>query len=237
MLGTTPLASYRLPGPPSRFPALDPIAEPEQDAVSLARSAGVAPYARQARREFFRRARAALARAQASPAQLAVVDVVAAMFDYVIDDRRMPEAAKPLVWRLQQPALTLALLDPGYLGEQPRSLRVLVEHVGAVSLAFADDFTHGSELFLRLETVVRAVETVAGALQKRSSAMARRIERDYARAAQQVEQLIERLAGERQALEASPDRRNRRDWSRRPGPEREQLITERLRQSIADRLA
>jgi hypothetical protein len=148
----------------------------------------------------------------------------------------MPEPAKPLVWRLQQPALTLALLDPGYLGEEPRSLRRLVEDVGAISLAFADDFTRGSELYQRLETAVRAVEIVADSLQKRSLAIARRAEREYARAACQVAQLIERLAGERQALEAAPDPRNRRDYSRRPGADLEQPITERIRQQISERL-
>lgn len=236
VLGTSALSSYRMTLPPCARPALEPIAEPEADAVALARATGVAPYAREARSEFFRRARDGMTRAQAAPAQLAVVDVVAGLFDYVIDDRRMPEPAKPLVWRLQQPALTLALLDPGYLGDEPRSLRRLVEHVGAISLAFADDFTHGSELYQRLDTVVRAVEIVAHALQKRSSGIARRAEREYARAARQVAQLIERVAGERQALEASPDPRNRRDYSRRPGTDLEQVITERIRRLIGERL-
>lgn len=236
VLGTSALSSYRVALPPSTPPALEPIVDPEGDAIVLARAVGAAPYAREARGEFFRRARGGMARAHASPAQLAVVDVVAALFDYVIDDRRMPEPAKPLVWRLQQPALTLALLDPGYLGDEPRSLRRLVEHVGAIALAFADDFTRDSELYQRLETVVRAVEIVADALQKRSSAIARRAEREYARAACQVAQLIERVAGERQVLESSPDPRNRRDYSRRPGTDLEQLITERIRQLLEERL-
>lgn len=237
MLGSSPLPALRAPPSGAALSVLQPVAALERDAVALAHSAGVAPYTREARAEFFGRARGGLSRAGASPAQLAVVDVVAAMFDYVIDDRRMPEPAKPLVWRLQQPALALSLLDPGYLGDEPRSLRRLVEHVGAISVAFAEDLTRGSELHRRLETIVRAVEVVTGALQTRSSVIARQVEREYARAAQHVGQLIERVARERQSLETAPDRRNRRDYSRRPGPDRERLVTERIRELIERRLS
>ncbi|WP_187272175.1 DUF1631 family protein [Zeimonas arvi] len=237
MLGSSPLSALRAPPSGAALSVLQPVAALERDAVALAHSAGVAPYTREARAEFFGRARGGLSRAGASPAQLAVVDVVAAMFDYVVDDRRMPEPAKPLVWRLQQPALALSLLDPGYLGDEPRSLRRLVEHVGAISVAFAEDLTRGSELHRRLETIVRAVEVVTGALQTRSSVIARQVEREYARAAQHVGQLIERVARERQSLETAPDRRNRRDYSRRPGPDRERLVTERIRELIERRLS
>lgn len=237
MLGSSPMPALRAPPSGAALSVLQPVAALERDAVALAHSAGVAPYTREARAEFFGRARGGLSRAGASPAQLAVVDVVAAMFDYVVDDRRMPEPAKPLVWRLQQPALALSLLDPGYLGDEPRSLRRLVEHVGAISVAFAEDLTRGSELHRRLETIVRAVEVVTGALQTRSSVIARQVEREYARAAQHVGQLIERVARERQSLETAPDRRNRRDYSRRPGPDRERLVTERIRELIERRLS
>lgn len=236
-LGASPLPAVREQLPISSLSVLQPVADLERDAIALAHSAGVAPYTREARAEFFGRARGGLSRSGASPAQLAVVEVVAAMFDYVVDDRRMPEPAKPLVWRLQQPALALSLLDPGYLGDEPRSLRRLIEHVGAISVAFAEDLNRGSELHRRLETIVRAIEVVTGALQTRSSVIARQVEREYTRAAQHVGQLIERVARERQSLEAAPGRRNRRDYSRRPGPDRERLVTERIREMIEKRLS
>jgi hypothetical protein len=236
VLGTSPLHAHRAPPTGPALKVLQSVAELESDAVSLAHAAGVAPYTREARSEFFGRARTGLSKAGASPAQLAVLDVVGAMFDYVIDDRRMPEPAKPLVWRLQQPAMALALLDPAYLGDEPRSLRRLVEHFGAISVAFSDDLTRGSELYRRLETVVRAVEVVTAALQTRSSVIARQVEREYTRAAEHVGQLIERVARERQSLESAPDRRNRRDYSRRPGPDRERVVTERIRALIDQRI-
>ncbi len=236
-LGSSPLA-----GAPSGerlrvLPTLQPVVEIERDAVAFAHAIGATPYSRQARGEFFGNVRARMREVSAAPAQVAVVDLVAAMFDYVIDDRRLPEAAKPLVWRLQQPAVALALLDPAYLGDDPRSLRKLIEHFGAISTAFGDDIVRGSELYRRLETVVRAVEIVSSALQSRSAVMAQQVEKEYSRAARSVGQLIDRVVRERRTLEETPGRRNRRDYGKRPSRERERLVTENLRAMLEERLA
>lgn len=235
-LGSSPLAA-RAGGEHLRvLPTLQPVLDIERDAVAFAHAIGAMPYSRQARGEFFGNVRARLRESGAAPAQVAVVDVVAAIFDYVIDDRRLPEAAKPLVWRLQQPAVTLSLLDPAYLGDDPRSLRRLVEHFGAISTAFSEDIARGSELYRRLETVVRAVEIVTSALQARSAVMAQQVEKEYSRAARSVGQLIERVVRERRTLEETPGRRNRRDYARRPDRERERQVTERLRTMLDERL-
>ncbi len=175
---------------------LQPVVEIERDAVAFAHSIDSLPYSRESRAGFFGNVRDRLRAAGVPPAQLSVIEVVAAMFDYVIDDRRLPEAAKPLIWRMQQPVVALALLDPAYLGDEPRSLRRLVENLGAIVNAYADDLTRGSELHRRLETVVRAVEIVAGALQTRSAVMARQVEqRIRARRAQRHP--ADRPAGQR----------------------------------------
>jgi len=235
-LGSSPLAGAP-PGERLRvLPTLQPVVEIERDAVAFAHAIGATPYSRQARGEFFGNVRARMREASTAPAQVAVVDLVAAMFDYVIDDRRLPEAAKPLVWRLQQPAVALALLDPAYLGDDPRSLRKLIEHFGAISTAFGEDIVRGSELYRRLETVVRAVEIVSSALQSRSAVMAQQVEKEYSRAARSVGQLIDRVVRERRTLEEAPGRRNRRDYGRRPSRERERLVTENLRALLQERL-
>lgn len=218
------------------MPTLQPVVELERDAIAFAHSLGVVPYGRDARSRFFRNARERLAEARGAPAQLAVVDVVAAMFNYVIDDRRLPDAVKPLLWRLQQPALALALMDPAYLGDEPRSLRRLIESIGAIAQTYADDPGQGKELNERLETVIRAVEVVAGALQSRAAVMARQIDQEYGRAAQSVAHLIDRLDSQRAELEATRANQNRRNYRQRPSPEREQEVTVRLSVMLGERL-
>jgi hypothetical protein len=236
VLGSSPFATAEGPPKLNVLLTLQPVVEIERDAVAFAHAIGALPYSRRARGEFFGNVRSRLRAAGVQPTQLYVVDLVAAMFDYVVDDRRVPEAAKPLIWRLQQPTVALALLDPSYLGDEPRSLRRLVENLGAIINAFSEDLTRGSELFRRLDTVVRAVEIVAGALQTRSAVMARQVEHEYSRAARNVAQLIERVVQERTSLESTPARRNRRDYRRRPGRDREQEVTERLSRMLAERL-
>ncbi len=235
ILGSSPLA-IAASAPVPVLPTLQPVVELERDAVAFAHSIGVSPYGREARARFFGNARARLRDAQVPPAQLAVVDLVAAMFDYVIDDHHLPESVKPMIWRLQQPTLALAILDPAYLGDEPRSLRRLIENLGAIANAFADDMGRGGELHRRLETVVRAVEIVAGALQTRSAVMARQVETEYARAARNVAQLIERLVRERSQLESTHAKQNRRDYRRRPSREREEEVTVRLSVMLGERL-
>jgi hypothetical protein len=235
ILGSSPLARPAS-GPLPVLPTLQPVVELERDAVAFAHSIGVSPYGREARARFFGNARSRLHDAQVPPAQLAVVDLVAAMFDYVIDDHRLPESVKPMIWRLQQPTLALAILDPAYLGDEPRSLRRLIENLGAIANAFADDMSRGGELHRRLETVVRAVEIVAGALQTRSAVMARQVEHEYTRAARNVTQLIERLVRERSDLESTKAKQNRRDYRRRPSREREEEVTVRLSVMLGERL-
>lgn len=234
VLASSPLAAADRAPLPS-LPSLQPVVELERDAVAFAHALGVPPYGRMARSRFFGSARARLLDAGVAPAQLAVVDVVAVLFDYAVDEQRLPDAARPLLWRLQQPVLALALLDPAYLVDEPRSLRRLVENLSAMGRAFAEDLVPGGELQRRLETVVRAVEVVAGALQARASVMARQVEREYERATRSVTQLIERLERERRARPAGRAA-NRRDYRRRPTREREQELTVRLSVMLGERL-
>jgi Protein of unknown function (DUF1631) len=236
-LGQAPLAE--IPNPAENMawlPTLQPVVDIERDAVAFAHSVGVLPYSRESRRYYFGNARKRLADSGLPKGQLAAVDVVSALFDYVVDDKRLPESAKPLFWRLQQPSLALTLLDSSYLADEPRSLRRLIENFGAIVTAFPDDVSRGSELFRRLETVIRAVEIVASSLQTRSAVMSRQVDLEFGKAANSITQLIDRVVRERQALEQTPDRRNRRDFGRRPTRAQEQSVTDKLKKLIDERI-
>jgi len=238
LLGQQPIAPSASAESGYRFAGLLPRpAAFEQDAIAFAHHVGVVPYSRAARQQFFGSLRARMLQRQATPAHLAAHDLVAAMFDYAIDDVRIPEAAKPLLWRLQLPAVTLAALDAGFLGDDRRSIRRLVEHFSAIAVAYADDIAQGSELHRRLDTVVRAVEVICHAFQARSSVLGEQVRREYSRAAHGVAQLLTRVEKERRSLEATPARRNRRDFARRPSNARETEVTRRLEAQLGERVA
>ncbi|MFT3804167.1 MAG: DUF1631 family protein [Burkholderiaceae bacterium] len=235
-LGSSPLAG----GEASRLgvlPTLQKVDDIDRDAVAFAHSVGLTPYSREARHALFDKLRERMRESGMAPAQIAELDVVVAMFDYVLDERRLPASARPLVWRLQQPVMALSLLDPGYLADEPRSLRRLVENFGAIAVGYSEDLVKDGELYRRLETVVRAMEIIASGLQVRSAVIARQVEREYQRASNSVSKLVNRVVNERSSLEASPGRRNRRDLRHRPGREREREVTEQVRRLLTERVA
>lgn len=236
-LDRSPFAPSDAPTKLRVLPVLQPVLDIERDAVAFAHSIGAVPYSRESRREFFSNVRDRLREASASAAQVATVEVVGAMFDYVVDDRRLPEPAKPLFWRLQQPSVALSLLDPGYLSNEPRSLRRLIENFGAIATAYSDEFVKGGELHRRLETVVRAVEIVSSALQVRSAVISQHVDKEYNRAVRNVTQLVDRVVNERSSLESTPARQNRRDYRRRPDKQREIEVSEKLRLMLEDRVS
>ena len=215
------------------LPSIEAI---ERDAIAYAHQVGVAPFSAQARRTFFLQLRTQMREAKVDPAQLIVVDLVAAMFDYTSDDARIPDPVRPLLWRLQLPTLTLACLDPGYLSEDERSMRSLVEHVAAISIAYPEEVTRDSELYRRLHTLVRAAEVVAHAFQVRSKVLSDHVDIEYQRATYGMGQLVSRVTRERRELDATAGRRNRRDYRKRPSREREVQVTELIDGLIAERL-
>ncbi len=212
----------------------------EREGASFAAALGVQAYSAAAREKFFSSLRTGLKSQPDSisrDAQLAIIDVVHSLFDYALDEQRVPDAARPLMWRLQLPTVVLALLDPRYLGDQASSIRRLIENLAAIVTAFPDDVFKGSELYTRLESAVRAVEVVAHTLQSRTSVMAKLIEKQFAESSTGVAMIAQRVKAQRVSLESMPGRRNRRDYRARPSKEAEAEITAKLNESIESRLA
>ena len=219
-----------------RAAALAPIARIELEASAFADSVGVMAYSRDARNHFYTQLRIRLPDAYRGTSEVAIIDVVHALFDYAVDDKQVPEAAKPLLWRLQLPTVTLALMDSRYLGDQSNSMRRLVENMAAIVMAFPDDVVKGSELWRRLESAVRAVEIVAHTLQSRAGVLAGEVEKQFGESAKGVAMIADRIQSERSALESMPEKRNRRDYRRRPSRDVEQSITAKVSQQLASKL-
>jgi len=115
-------------------------------------------------------------------------------------------------------------------------VRRLVEHLAAIATAYPDDVARGSELYARLQTVVRAVEVVAHAFQVRSQVLSEQVKIEYQRAVYGMGQLVSKVTRERRELEANTGRRNRRDYRRRPSREREFEISGKIEKLLAERL-
>jgi Protein of unknown function (DUF1631) len=214
-----------------------PIASLEAEGTAFANSVGLSAYSRSAREQFFVQLRQAIPKQQLDSSQGAVIDVVQSMFDYAVDDKQVPDAARPLLWRLQLPSVVLSLLDARYLGDQPNSVRRLIENLSAIVMAFPDDVFKGSELFTRLETAVRAVEVVSHTLQTRAGVLADLLDKQFGESAKGIAMIAHSVKAQLQSLESMPERRNRRDYRRRPSREAEAEVTEKLNLLLIQKLA
>lgn len=214
-----------------------PIAGLEAEGTAFANSVSLPAYSRATREQFFIKLRQAIPKQQLDSSQGAVIDVVQSMFDYAVDDSQVPDAARPLLWRLQLPSVVLSLLDARYLGDQPNSVRRLVENLSAIVMAFPDDVFKGSELFTRLETAVRAVEVVSHTLQTRAGVLADMLDKQFNESAKGIAMIAQSVKTQLQSLESMPERRNRRDYRRRPSREAEVEVTEKLNQLLIQKLS
>lgn len=233
-IGVSPFDAGRAQPRLKLVTSLSPAVDFDGDGVAFARAIDAEPFSRAARAAFFASMRERIAASGASATQCAVMDLVAAMFDYIADDRRVAVIARPLLWRLQLPTAALALMDPNYLSDGPRTLRGLVETLGAVCSGHPGGLEQ-TELLAQLSEVVARVEDAAASLQSRLSELAAQIDHEYTRVAADVALLADRVQGERDARgEGGP--RNRRDYRTRPGPEEEHRVTQRITSMLRERL-
>jgi Protein of unknown function (DUF1631) len=238
-LQSDPLEQARRSSLSERVGLIEAMQIRTREGYEFARIHDVLAFGAKARALYFdqyRRQLATQAGGSLKAGQAAVVDLVQGLFDYAVDDERTPNIAKPLFWRLQTPALALALLDSRYLSNDPRSLRRLVENLGAIATAFPDEFAQGTELRRRLETAVHTVETVADALLGRARVLSSQVEIGFSRAAAGVAVISDQLEKELVALKTMPEQRNRRDSARRPSQAIEAQVTESVRRTLEDRI-
>ena len=94
-----------------------------------------------------------------SPIDVMTIDIVAMLFDYVFDDKAIPDAIRGLIARLQIPVLKVALLDRSFFSTKTHPARRLLDALADASVCFAG-VAHGDDpLYRKIETLVDRVHT------------------------------------------------------------------------------
>lgn len=86
-----------------------------------------------------------------------VIDVVAMLFDYILDDKNLPDAIKALVGRLQIPVLKVALADQGFFGKRNHPARRLLNVLAFAGIGWDETLGHEDALYRKVEEVVDRV--------------------------------------------------------------------------------
>lgn len=85
------------------------------------------------------------------------LDIVAMLFDYILDDRRIPDGLKALIGRLQIPALKVAMLDKAFFSQRSHPARRLLDRLAEAAIGWDDAEGHEGGLYRKMEELVQRV--------------------------------------------------------------------------------
>lgn len=85
------------------------------------------------------------------------LDIVALMFDYILDDHRLPDGMKALIGRLQIPILKVAMLDKAFFSQKSHPARRLLDALADAALGWNEQEGHDSSLYKLVDTLVQRV--------------------------------------------------------------------------------
>lgn len=89
-----------------------------------------------------------------------MIDVVAMLFDFILDNSGLPDAMKALLARLQIPMLKVALLDRNFIARRDHPARRLLNSLARAVVGWVDDGDRSAEgLYGQVESVVTRVLT------------------------------------------------------------------------------
>lgn len=85
------------------------------------------------------------------------LDIVAMLFDYILDDRNIPDAMKALIGRLQIPVLKVAMLDKTFFSHKSHPARKFLDTLAGAAIGWNEEEGHQSGLYLKVDSQVQRV--------------------------------------------------------------------------------
>ncbi|MBI5335899.1 MAG: DUF1631 family protein [Burkholderiales bacterium] len=99
-----------------------------------------------------------LMRASSGALDHMVIDIVAALFDQVLSDPKVPPQMARQIARLQLPVLRVALKDMGFFSSRKHPVRKLVNRIASLAASFDDfDDVPGKETLARVSALVQDI--------------------------------------------------------------------------------
>ncbi|QKZ06781.1 DUF1631 domain-containing protein [Pseudomonas eucalypticola] len=85
-----------------------------------------------------------------------VINLITMLFEFILDDRNLPDSLKALIGRLQIPMLKVAVLDKSFFSRGSHPARRLLNEIASAAMGWGnrDDYQRDS-LYLRIEQIVQ----------------------------------------------------------------------------------
>jgi len=85
-----------------------------------------------------------------------VINLVSMLFEFILDDRTLPDSLKALIARLQIPMLKVAVLDKTFFSRGSHPARRLLNEIASASLGWGDqDDAQRDSLYQKIENIVQ----------------------------------------------------------------------------------
>jgi len=88
----------------------------------------------------------------------AIIELVALMFQSILQEDRLPSGVRVWFARLQMPVLRIALADPDFFNKLDHPARKLIDHMGSCVLGFDASGITAEELETEIKRVVQVIE-------------------------------------------------------------------------------
>lgn len=85
------------------------------------------------------------------------IDIVAMLFDFIFEDKQVPDPIKALIGRLQIPVLKAAMLDQAFFSKKSHPTRRLLNALADAATGWEEAITHDSPLYLKVDQIVQRV--------------------------------------------------------------------------------
>jgi len=132
------------------------------------------------------------------------MDIVSMLFDYIFEDRHIPDAVKAWLARLQIPTLKVALLDKNFFSSKAHPARQLIDRLAECAIGLDEGAADGAGCIALVESVVqRILDDFETDLEIFASQLARVEEfiEERKRAEEQIVERSARLVEERERVE------------------------------------
>ena len=88
------------------------------------------------------------------------IDVIAMLFDFILDDHSLPDAMKALLSRLQIPMLKVAIMDKGFFSRKSHPARRLLNEMATAAIGWDEDSERGEDsLYGKMQSIVNRILT------------------------------------------------------------------------------
>ena len=85
------------------------------------------------------------------------IDIVAMLFDYILDDPNIPDVMRALIGRLQIPLLKVALLEREFFTRKSHPARQLLNRLAATAVGWDERLGNDDPLYRKVESIVQTI--------------------------------------------------------------------------------